>query len=68
VNNRGKFGWLFPNHPEEGFRTLFSADHAARATGRVIAAMERSITTFVCALPVVDVAFVILVIAYVKAS
>jgi hypothetical protein len=66
VNNRRKTSGLFPKSQfvgASGGRLPFLMGGATRALGVV----ERSVTNFVAALPVVDVAFLLLVIAYVKA-
>ncbi len=71
MNNRQIIDWLFPKHASGGNRPFLdslSRDTALRATGRMLGAAERAIISFVAALPVVDVAFVLLVVAYVKAS
>jgi hypothetical protein len=71
VNNRGKFGRLFPfNLSGSPWQTrgYVTPDNALRTTTRLLTAMERSVATLIGALPVADIAFVILVVAYVKAS
>jgi hypothetical protein len=67
VNNHGKNTALFPKLAEmsrDDLRSRLTLHGAARALG----AVERSILSFLAALPVVDVAFVLLVVAYVKSS
>ncbi len=58
---------LFPKSPvipRRDIKTLFSAQGVARMLG----AVERSVVSFIASLPVLDVAFVMLVIIYVKTS
>jgi hypothetical protein len=67
VNNRGKTNALFPKSPlilRRDIKALFSAEGAARMMGVI----ERSVINFIASLPVLDVAFVLLVIVYVKTS
>ncbi len=70
MNNRGKMSNLFPKprfFDRAGLRSTFSAGNASRATSEMLTLIERSVCNFIAALPVVDVAFILLVIAYVKA-
>lgn len=66
MNNRPKIAGLFPKSQAVAStdgRMPVLMDGAARA----LAAVERSVVNFIAALPVTDVAFLLLVIAYVKA-
>ena len=69
VNNREKNSWLFPfSLHRNRWHGSWTIDDALRTAGRAMSVMERSVSIFIGALPVADLAFVILVVAYVKAS
>lgn len=67
MNNRGKTNALFPKSPVI-LRRDIKAFLSAQGVARMLGAVERSVVNFIAALPVLDVAFVLLVIVYVKTS
>jgi hypothetical protein len=58
---------LFPKSPVI-LRRDIKALLSAQGVGRMLGAVERSVVGFIASLPVLDVAFVLLVIVYVKTS
>jgi hypothetical protein len=58
---------LFPKSPVLSRRDI-KARFSAQRVAQLLGAVERSVVSFIASLPVLDVAFVLLVIVYVKTS